>query len=112
MCTRGLPEGGVALAQAMSSEKPLATVWEIRQLWCRLQAARSLLIIYRRLGASCAPLVWAKGIRGLSVRQCLPSTICCCSHSPGNTTALQLPLPNALGSTQTLGHCPFPRSYN
>ena len=41
-----------------------------------------------------------------------PSTICCCSHSPGNTPTLQLPLPNALGGAQTLGHCPFPRPYN
>ena len=27
-------------------------------------------------------------------------------------TALQLPLPNALGGTQMLDHCPFPRPYN
>ena len=32
------------------------------------------------------------------------STIRCCSHSPGNTPALQLPLPNALGGAQILGH--------
>ena len=31
-----------------------------------------------------------------------PSTICYCFHSPGNTPALQLPLLNALGGTQTL----------
>ena len=31
---------------------------------------------------------------------------------PGNTPALQLPLPNTLGGTKTLGHCPFPRPYN
>ena len=30
----------------------------------------------------------------------------------GNTQALQLPLPNDLGSTQKLGHCPFPRPDN
>ena len=41
-----------------------------------------------------APLVWAKGIRWLSVMECLPSTICCCSHPPVNTATLQLPLPN------------------
>ena len=41
-----------------------------------------------------------------------PSTIHCCSHFHRNTPALQLPLPNALGGAQTLGHCPFPRPYN
>lgn len=25
--------------------------------------------------------------------------MCCCCHSPGNTHALKLPLPNALGTT-------------
>ena len=30
----------------------------------------------------------------------------------GNTPTLLPPLPNALGSAQTFGHCPFPRSYN
>ena len=30
----------------------------------------------------------------------------------GNTPALQLPLPNTLGSVQTLDHCPFPGPYN
>ena len=59
-----------------------------------------------------APLVLAKGIRGLSVTWCLLSTIHCHSYSPGNTPAVQLPLPNALGGAQKLGHCPFPRSYN
>lgn len=34
------------------------------------------------------------------------------SHAPGNTPFLQLPLPNTLGDPQTLGNCPFPRSYN
>ena len=100
------------------------------------------------------PLVWAKGIRGLSVMcifqdlqvagtdhgDCLrgqrevwlanlqpqspqglakkekegPATK---HHTllvslPWEHTTLQLPLSNALGSTQTLGHCPFPRLYN
>ena len=41
-----------------------------------------------------------------------PSTMQCCSQSPENTPALQLPLPNILGSAQTLGHCPFPITYN
>ena len=58
-----------------------------------------------------APTVWAKGIRGISAMWCQPSTICCCSHYPGNTPTLQLPLPNTLGGAQTLGHCPFPRPY-
>ena len=40
------------------------------------------------------------------------STIGCCSHSPGITPALQLPLPKALGGTKTLCHCPFPGPYN
>ena len=31
-----------------------------------------------------------------------PSTIGYCSHSPGNTSILQLPLPKGLGGTQTL----------
>ena len=40
-----------------------------------------------------------------------PSTTLYCSHTPGNTPILQLSLPNALGDTQILGHCPFPRPY-
>ena len=40
------------------------------------------------------------------------NTTCCCSHSAGSTPALLLPLPNALGSAQTLGHCLFPETYN
>ena len=35
-----------------------------------------------------APLVWTKGI-GLSGTWCLPSTIGCCSYSPGNKPALK-----------------------
>ena len=35
-----------------------------------------------------------------------PSIICYCSHSPGNTPTLQLPLPKPLVGGQTLGHCP------
>ena len=41
-----------------------------------------------------------------------PNPTCSCSHPPGNTPTLQLPVPNALGSVQTLDHCPFPRPYN
>ena len=112
--------------------------------------------------SSQVPLVWAKGIMGLSVMWCLlhdlqgtdptfvleargrhglpplgayewappvtpvtsgvpkkekkralqPSVKRCCSHSPGNIPIMQLPLPNAMGDPQTLGHCPFSRSYN
>lgn len=36
-----------------------------------------------------------------------PSTICSCYHSPGHTPILQLPLANALGDPQVIGHCPF-----
>ena len=88
------------------------------QLWHTLPVARSYLLVCRILGTSYAgywcpvPLMWAKGIRGLSATRCLPSTICSFSHSPGSTPSLQLPLPNALGGAQTFGHCPFPRPYN
>ena len=41
-----------------------------------------------------------------------PSITRCCSHPPGNTPALQLPLPNALDSAQMLDHCPLPGPYN
>ena len=34
------------------------------------------------------------------------------SNSPGITPFLLLPLPNALGNTQMLDHCPFPRPNN
>ena len=37
---------------------------------------------------------------------------CCCSHSPGSTPALLLPLPNTLGSAKTLDHCPYPGTCN
>ena len=40
-----------------------------------------------------------------------PSITRCCCHPPGNTPTLPLPLLNALGSFQTLDHCPFPRPY-
>ena len=91
-----------------------------QQLWHELHGARTQKLTYGGPGssgagctgqeASCsfkgdwellvqatsglAPLVWAKGIRWLSVMECLPSTICCCSHPPVNTATLQLPLPN------------------
>ena len=61
--------------------------------------------------------LWPQSPQGLEKKKkkkkaLQPSTICYGSHSPGNTPALQLPLPNALGDVQTLGHCPFPRPYN
>ena len=36
------------------------------------------------------------------------NTTCCCSCSPRSIPTLPLPLPNTLGSVQTLVHCPFP----
>ena len=40
------------------------------------------------------------------------NTTCYFSCSPGSTPTLLLPLPNALGSSQMLDHCPFPGTYN
>jgi len=40
------------------------------------------------------------------------NTTCCRSRYPGSTPAQLLPLPNALGSAQTLDHCLFPGTYN
>ena len=45
-------------------------------------------------------------------KRALQQSTTCCSHCPGNTPTLQLPLPNTLGSTQIFDHCPFPRPYN
>lgn len=62
------------------------------------------------MGSTCSP----SHLRGRQKKggALQPSIIRYCSHSPGNKPALQLPLPNALGSSQTLYHCPFPRLYN
>ena len=60
------------------------------------------------MGSTCDPS-HLRGWQKEKKRALQPSTICCCFHSPGNTPTLQLPLPNALGSAQTLGHCLFPK---
>ena len=39
-------------------------------------------------------------------------TTCSCSRSPGSTPAMLLALPNTLGISQMLDHCPFMRTHN
>ena len=70
----GRAAGGISLHQ--STRLPLGSQ-RVGRLWRRPQAARSLLFIWgnwallvQATGAQ-APLVWAKGIRGLSARWCL-----------------------------------------
>ena len=46
--------------------------------------------------------------RALQRRTLRQNTTCCCFRSLGSTPALLLPLPNTLGSAQTLDHCLFP----
>ena len=53
-----LSEGRAALKQATGSWKPLANLWEMGWLWHRLRVVRSLLLIYRGLGASHAGDWW------------------------------------------------------
>ena len=67
------------------------------------------------LGACEWPHLQSQSPQGLAKkkkRALQPSTTRCSSYVPRNTPALQLPLPNTLGGTQMLDHCPFPRPYN
>ena len=48
----GLSKGRAALAQATGSEKGLASLWETRWLWRRLQLVRSYSLVYGRLEGS------------------------------------------------------------
>ena len=91
--------------------------------------------IYRWQGHTTAVLSEARGRRGLpplgacewappatpvtsgvgkkeKKRALQPITMRWCSHSPGNTPTLLLPLPNTLGSAKMLDHCPCPGTYN
>ena len=90
-------------------------------------------VIYRWQGQTTAVFSQARGRRGLpplgacewappaapvtsgvgKIRgHCNQATHVIALTPPGNTTTLQLPLPNALGSPHLLDHCPFPRPYN
>ena len=134
-----LTEGSVPLAQATGGEKPLAEAmgdqalllqakgsWRLSATWCLLrdlQAAgmdsSSCLGGQREAWpATLGDCEWAPPVAPVTSglekkkRALQPSITHCCNHSPGNIPTLQLPLPNALGGAQTLGHCPFPRPYN
>ena len=74
-----------------------------REAW--LPTTRGLLVGSTCNGCQLRALQKKKGALQLS-------TVDYCFHSPVNTPTLKLPLPNALGDPQTLGHCPFPRPYN
>ena len=118
----------VLLVQAMGDQAPL--VWAKgggvpSVTWCLCmickQQGQTVVVVSEARERLCLPPLgaceWAPSAApvtsGVSRKRALqPSTTHYCSHAPGNTLALQLPLQNTLGSTQTLDHCPFPRPYN
>ena len=119
------------LVQATSSQAPL--------LWAKgisgLSAMGASCMIYRWQGKTAAVISEARGKHGLAPlgacewappatpvtsgigkkekkRALQPSTKHCCSHSPGSTPTLLLPLTNILGSTHMPDLCHFLRSCN
>ena len=126
----------VALAQAIGGENPPASLQETGQLWHRLWAARSHSLVCGRPGGSGAGceqqeplahlqetghfLCWQLLTRYLfyGLRKSGGYVQCEAHQAPyavaltGTILTVKLPLPNALGGTQTLDHCPFPRPYN
>ena len=73
---RGEEEGQAAIGNSLCWSTCLPTGLEVGVALQRLWVVRSLLLIYGREGTCAstggqAPIVWAKGIRGLSVTSCL-----------------------------------------
>ena len=73
---RGEEEGQAAIGNSLCWSTCLPTGLEVGVALQRLWVVRSLLLIYGREGTCAstggqAPIVWAKGIRGLSATWCL-----------------------------------------
>ena len=90
----------------------------MHHLLCRLSGTRCFLHGLQVAGANhqlsltgevgMAHCHWGYLNKSLAAPTNSEDTTCCCSHSPGSTPALLLPLPDALDSAQTLDHYPFP----
>ena len=100
-------------------------LWGLSRMRCFLHGlqvgGQTIAVISDSIGGCGPPPLWVSEQVPLAApvtskapqrRALWPNSTCCCSHTPENTPALLLPLPNILKSAYRLELCHFPGSFN